>query len=306
MCATFGRTLATNVGCEGPVSGIASSGPRLHLCALDGTPASLDAVLRAMQDLRPKQLMLETCGQRRTLAERQAAASGVTATAPAATVSHSDAIDTVHGGINGRDIVALIREADKLGAQVYTVDRPYQETQNRVARRLVLHPQELLAFARHSAAVLGGRVGGQTQCSNTVDPLPAGVQAILGKEREQYMAMEVGRRAVRNMDVLLVCSAERKGGVQQFVKDLTALPASQVPLAQGRASRAWPFFLVFLYLIVPGYGSMFIAWRASRWLAGAIRSQTSGGFPELEQSMARPEVVSLIDSMESSSRRDKG
>lgn len=255
---------------------------RMHISALDDTPASLEAALRRMQELRPKQVMLETCSQRRRLAEQRAgvAPAGTlksTGGTAAAALSHADAIDVVHGGIRGSAIVALLKEAGSLDAQVYAVDRPYQETQNRVARRLVLHPRELLAFARYAAVVLGR--GGK---GSEAEPCPTAVQEILTTERERHMAAEMARRAVRGADALLLCTQPRADGLRRLLNSPLA-PAPAVPA--DRATRVWPFLLVFLYVILPGYGSIFCAWRASCWLAGALSASSSGGPP------VQPEVA---------------
>eukprot|EP00929_Paragymnodinium_shiwhaense_P026059 TRINITY_DN15584_c0_g1_i1.p1 TRINITY_DN15584_c0_g1~~TRINITY_DN15584_c0_g1_i1.p1 ORF type:complete len:227 (-),score=53.33 TRINITY_DN15584_c0_g1_i1:99-779(-) len=157
----------------------------VHFCAVDGSAASLEAVQLAISERRPQQVMLETCAQRRLLAERRASAlaAAAEAAAPAASssasaasaasaaspsqsatssagstgapLSHADAIASVHGGLRGSNIVTLLENAKEIDAQVYTIDRPYQETQNAVAKLLTLRPAELLAFARHAASTLG-------------------------------------------------------------------------------------------------------------------------------------------------------
>lgn len=267
------------------------SAGRLELRALDGTPQSLESALQYMRELQPKQLMLESCMQRRTFAERTAAARAATtagteehqqgSVASATPLSHADAINLVHGGIRGRDLVELVKEAEHLGAQVYMVDRPYHETQNLVARRLVLHPRELLAFARHSMLVLtsGGRATSEVPC-------PAGVRDVLGRRRELLMAAEARRRWVRGTDALLLCTAERLSGLQHLLGEAAAAPSGPDTTADGKrgATRIWPISLVLLYVLLPGYGSILLAWRVSRWIAAGLASlSTTPGLPRPEQ-----------------------
>jgi len=255
------------------------SAGRLELRALDGTPQSLERARLYMMELQPKQLMLESCMQRRVIAERAAAARAATAagtenlqqgsTAATIPLSHADAINLVHGGIRGRDLVELVKEAEHIGAQVYMVDRPYHETQNLVAKRLVLHPRELLAFARHSLLVLtsGGRATNEVPC-------PAGVQDVLGRAREQLMAAEVQRRWVRGTDALLLCTSERLSGLQNLLGEADTTPLGADAAAEGKpkATRIWPISLVLIYVLLPGYGSIFIAWRVYRWIAASLAS----------------------------------
>lgn len=264
------------------------SAGRLELRALDGTPQSLERALHYMRELQPKQLMLESCMQRRTFAERTAAARAATTEDPqqsnmAATtpLSHADAINLVHGGIRGRDLVELVKEAEHLGAQVYMVDRPYHETQNLVARRLVLHPRELLTFARHSMLVLtsGGHAASEVSC-------PAGVQDVLGRERELLMAVEVVQRWVHGTDALLICTSERLSGLQHLLGEAATKPlgADTTPGGTRKATRIWPISLVLIYVLLPGYGSIFLAWRVSRWIAASLASlSTTPGLPMPEQ-----------------------
>merc|ERR1719454_129077 len=49
--------------------------PRLHVRGLDGTLGSLKDSIQTLQEMRPKQVMLETCDQRRMLAERRQASA---------------------------------------------------------------------------------------------------------------------------------------------------------------------------------------------------------------------------------------
>jgi len=264
------------------------SAGRLEICALDGTPQSLQRALQYMREGQPKQLMLESCMQRRTFAERTAAARAATIEDPqqgnvAATtpLSHADAINLVHGGIRGCDLVELVKEAEHLGAQVYMVDRPYHETQNLVAKRLVLHPRELLTFARHSMLLLtsGGRATSEVPC-------PAGVQDVLGREREMLMAAEVLRRWVRGTDALMICTDQRLSGLQHSLGEAAATPSGADTTAESKrtATRIWPICLVLLYVLLPGYGSIVLAWRVSRWIAAGLASlSTTPSLPMPEQ-----------------------
>jgi len=272
------------------------SAGRLEVRALDGTTQSLERAILYIRELQPKQLMLESCMQRRSFAERAAAAAtaaraatptetgdpqqgSVAATTP---LSHADAINLVHGGIRGRDLVELLKEAEHLGTQVYMVDRPYHETQNLVAKRLVLHPRELLAFARHSLLVLtsgGGHATSELPC-------PAGVQDVLGREREQLMAAEVRRRWVRGTDAVLLCTAERLSGLQHLLGEAANTPSKADTTAEDKrsATRIWPISLVLIYVLLPGYGSIFLAWRVSRWIAAGLASlSTAPSLPDPEQ-----------------------
>merc|ERR1712061_835377 len=97
----------------------------------------------------------------------------------------------VFGGIRSNDVVALARAADEIGAPIYMIDRSYQETQNRVARQLVLHPSELLAFVRYMTS----KFSGDQTLGDLKDQCP-GVQKIVATQRELHMANEIVRRAV--------------------------------------------------------------------------------------------------------------
>lgn len=275
---------------------------RIHLRGLDGTPAALDAALAQMRELRPQQVMLESCAQRRALAERRSAAVAASAakedrqvdaqgqeaeTAASATsksvgqpMSHADAVSKVHGGITGRDIVSITAAAGSVGAQVYVVDREYQETQNRVARRLWVRPKEMLAFTRHSLAAFAEHsqpiVAGEKAAhvnDSLEDQCPA-VHEILVSEREAHMTAEINRRAVRGADVLVLCTTERVGGLQR------CLGQPEAVLSEGsgsKTSRVWPFLLVFVYLLVPMYGTVFVSWRISRRLGDFFSAHVSSG-----------------------------
>lgn len=200
-----------------------------------------------------------------------------------AALSHTDAIDAVHGGMRGSDIMALLEASGEVGAQVYTVDRPYQETQNSVARHLVLNPRELPAFIRHSATLLsaGGRQG--TGGQGAEERCPAGIQEILGRQREQHMAREVAQRAVRGVDVLFLCTADRAEGMKKLLRDSEV--AAVVP---SSATRIWPLLLVLLYLLLPAYGSVLLGWKVSRALADALTASTKQGQVMLEAASAAP------------------
>jgi len=260
-----------------PLSGTATVASRLqlHLHALDGTPASLDAALRAMRHLQPKQVMVETCHQRFTLAQRAAKAAvsppppaggDGSAEAPRA-FSQADVISVVHGGLRGSDVVALVGVADEVGTQVYMVDRPYQETQNRVARQLVTRPSELLAFVRYMTAALS-TPGTRGKALGDMGEHCPGVREIVATQRELYMANEVVRRAVTGVDILLVCTDERASGLQSLFGS-AALPDLQV-LGKQRATRAWPFLLILCYLLLPGYAALYLVWRSASGMAAAL------------------------------------
>lgn len=275
---------------------------RIHLRGLDGTPAALEAALVQMRDLRPQQVMLESCAQRRALAERRSAAVAAAAAkeaqktnsqghsqgqeaeaAASATsrpvgqpMSHADAVSKVHGGISGRDIVSIAAAAGSVGAQVYVVDREYQETQNRVARRLWIRPKEMLAFTRCSLASFQPTVAGQkaTHASDLLKEQCPAVHEILVAERVAHMTAEINRRAVRGADVLVLCTTERVGGLQRCLGQPEAALSEG---SGGKTGRVWPFLLVFVYLLVPIYGTVFVSWRISRRLGDLFSEHVSSG-----------------------------
>lgn len=183
-------------------------------------------------------------------------------------MSHVDAIAAVHGGLRGADVAALCEWAEAADVQVYPVDRAYQETQNLVARRLLLRPRELLDFVRHSAALLTGG-SGQTGAPS----LSPGMRDLLEEEREQHMAAEVLRRGVRGADVAILCTSARAAGLErQLLGSGAGTPGSGAGAARSDdASRVWPFLLVLIYVIVPIYGITLVAWRASRIIAGMLQ-----------------------------------
>lgn len=171
--------------------------PRLHFVGLDGSATSLVAALATMRQLRPQQVMLETCDQRKLLAERQgnveanptstsADSSSTAMPGNPRPLSHVDAVGLVHGGLRGSEVLAFIEVASEIDAEVYMVDRAYQETQNRVARWLVCSPRELSAFFRHSAARLSGGVSP----GSLAEVCPT-VHEILVDERQLHIATEV-------------------------------------------------------------------------------------------------------------------
>lgn len=281
--ASFGST-------SEDAGGWAESAPaaRIHLRGLDGTPAALDAALAQMRELRPQQVMLESCAQRRALAERQAAASAAAAAKDAQKtsdagqdekaaapvgqpMSHADAVSKVHGGISGRDIVSIAAAAGNIGAQVYVVDREYQETQNRVARRLWVRPTEMLGFTRHSLAAFAEK---STNANDELKRNCPAVYEILVAEREAHMTAEINRRAVRGADVLVLCTTERVGGLQRC---LGQADASSSQGSEGKTSRLWPFLLVIVYLLVPIYGTFLVSWRISSRLGDFFSERVSSG-----------------------------
>lgn len=257
----------------------------LTVHGLDGTAGSLEIALRTLREVRPQQLMLETCVQRRDLAVRRAAAEAETSEAASighaaevasnpsggSPLSHVDAIATVHGGLRGADVAALCDWAVSADVQVYPVDRAYQETQNLVARRLLLRPRELLDFVRHSAAMLTGGAGQAGTAS-----LSTGMREILEDEREEHMAAEVLRRAVRGADVAILCTSSRAAGLERQL--LSSGGISCKGNRSGDASRIWPFLMVLLYVIVPAYGTALLAWRASRLVAAKIQGSGSSSW----------------------------
>lgn len=235
----------------------------LHVLGIDGFGGTLDDVLRNMREIRPKQVMLETCAQRRLLAERGQAIETVGADGDAGDsapqkkpLSHTDAIAIVHGGLRGGDIAMLTRTADEVGAQVYVVDRPYQASQNLVAKYLLFRPLELLAFARNAVASLSGSACEKEQQSMHLHELLVG-------QRERHIAKEVVRRAVSDSDVFVVC----RGGREQILRDMIISSAGHqrdFSRSSDDVTRVWPFLLVMVYVLIPGYASILCGWRLSR------------------------------------------
>lgn len=286
-----GRRSASFESTSEDAGGWAESAPaaRIHLRGLDGSPAALDAALAQMRELRPTQVMLESCAQRRALAERTAAASAAAAAKEEAQkssaagheeraaapvgqpMSHADAVSKVHGGIGGRDIVSIAAAAGSIGAQVYVVDREYQETQNRVARRLWIRPGEMLAFTRHSLAAFAER---STNANDELKSNCPAVYEILVSEREAHMTAEINRRAVNGADVLVLCTTERVGGLQRCLGQPAAASSEG---SDGKTSRLWPFLLVFVYLLVPIYGTFLVSWRISSRLGDFFSERVSSG-----------------------------
>jgi len=297
--------LCSSQAAEGPAAtGPAGRWRSLRVIPLDGSAASLEASLRTLRELRPQQVMLETCAQRqdlalrRTAVEAEAAAeatesgggdgSASPATSP---LSHVDAIATVHGGLRGADVAALCKWAETADAQVYPIDRPYQETQNLVARRLLLRPRELLAFVRHSAALLTGGTG-----QAGVPSLSLGMRDVLEEEREQHMAAETAKRGVQGADLAIVCTSDRAAGLERHLLGVGA--GSSATAVRGKASQAariWPFLLVLVYVVVPIYAIVLVSWRVSRLIAAYLQgSFTLSQAPApvvQEQSAASPGVT---------------
>lgn len=183
-------------------------------------------------------------------------------------LSHADAIAAVHGGLRGSDVAAACTWTDAAGAQVYPIDRPYQETQNLVARRLLLRPRELRDFVQHSAGLLTGSAG-----HSGAPSLSLGMREVLEDEREQHMATEVLRRGVHGADIAIICTSDRAAGLERLLLGSGVSTGKSKP---SSAARVWPFLLVLVYVIVPVYGLVFVAWRASRVVAGMIQG---GGMP---------------------------
>lgn len=235
--------------------------------SLDGSPNKLRHALAAIRDKRPQQVMLETCAERQVLNSRLTQEEASPETGEQGRVlSHGDAIAFIHGGLRGSDARALTVVAEEVGSQVYTVDRSYRETQNRVARRLFLHPQELLAFSRYAASALS--VGSEDP-SRIAEECPAAVSQILGSEREQHMASEITKRVVDGATVFVICTESRLAAL----KELVAKGAAHADMADVAASRIWPFLLILVYAILPSYGTMFVFWRAARGIANAISAR---------------------------------
>ncbi|CAE8704675.1 unnamed protein product, partial [Polarella glacialis] len=241
----------------------------LPVFGLDGSRASLEASLSAIREIRPKQVMLETCEQRRLLVERRppaVLAEGAESEARASPVLlHADAIASVHGGLRSEDLLAVSAAASEVGAQIYPVDRPYQDTQNRVARRLLLHPRELLGFARHSVSLLTRPPSGDQ--GPAVESCPPAVASILGIERERYMAAEASRRAVRGAEALVVCTASRAEGLRELLSAGSSPSSGAAKSGDSNTTRIWPFLLILVYVVIPAYGSVFVCWRGARWMA---------------------------------------
>eukprot|EP00927_Polykrikos_kofoidii_P050055 TRINITY_DN44006_c0_g1_i1.p1 TRINITY_DN44006_c0_g1~~TRINITY_DN44006_c0_g1_i1.p1 ORF type:complete len:407 (-),score=50.76 TRINITY_DN44006_c0_g1_i1:117-1337(-) len=272
--------------------------PRFHFYGLDGSVASREVAIRTISDLRPQQVMLESCSQRRDLAEKTAAEGAAAAAAGAAEVlsapgsgsaadssplSHADMIALVHGGLRGPDVVALVTAAGEAGAQVYMIDRPYQETQSRVARRLIFSPAELLAFVRRAASRLATR--GEADVTGVVASWQAecpGAYEVIVSERESYMLVELERRSVVGADVLVFCTSEHLSGLRQALLHIggsgTGFVRSSTPSTQG-TSKIWPWLLVMLYFIFPIYGSVFITWRTVKWIWGFMSSRVHFSIP---------------------------
>ncbi|CAE7780145.1 SMD1B [Symbiodinium sp. CCMP2592] len=215
----------------------------VQFLSLDGSPVQLGHAAAALRDKRPQQVMLETCAERQVLNSRLTEEEVSPETGEQGRVlSHGDAIAFVHGGLRGSDARALTAVAEEVGSQVYAVDRSYRETQNRVARRLFLHPQELLAFSRYAASALSA---GSEDPSRISEQCPAAVIQILGSEREQHMASEITKRIVDGATVFVICTESRLAAL----KELVAQGAAHGDKADAAASRIWPFLLIMVYAV---------------------------------------------------------
>merc|ERR1712129_228686 len=126
------------------------------------------------------------------------------------------------------DVIQLTKAAGDVGAQVYMIDRPYRETQNAVARRLVLHPRDLLPFLRGSLAKISAQQPMETNDAQHIEETKRlqdfavscpGVQHIIADAREHYMAGNTAKFAVRGCDVLIFCTDARVKGLQKLSAD---------------------------------------------------------------------------------------
>eukprot|EP00435_Cladocopium_sp_Y103_P037689 s1311_g10.t1 len=212
-------------------------------------------VVQRIQQMKPQQVMLETCDQRMTLAAQEKADKD------AEVLSHVDAIAFVHGGLRSAQLRSVRKAAEEVGAQVYCVDRSYRETQNRVAKRLLMHPKEMVGFARSSVALLGS----QQVPANDAESCPEAVEKILGEEREEHMASEILRRHVSGAKCLVLCCPARREALERRLAQPEAAAIEKVA-----TSRIWPFLLVLVYVVIPGYGTTFIFWRLAKGLGAAI------------------------------------
>mmetsp|Transcript_3015 Transcript_3015/g.7723 ORF Transcript_3015/g.7723 Transcript_3015/m.7723 type:complete len:325 (-) Transcript_3015:40-1014(-) len=266
---------------------------QLHLIGMDSFGANIDIALHEMRRLRPKQVMLETCSQRLTLAEKQASQEEAAASASKSSsstasstrggaaetpraVSHMDAISLIHGGLQGQCLTDIARVATEVGAQVYAVDRPYQATQNRVARQLFFHPKEMLEFLRYFAEVLAGHAS-KPVVDSTPSPFDLelrcpNVYTVVVQEREKYISTEVARRRVQGHEVVVCCVPDRIPGLKELLQGHSegATPRHELDVS----SRVWPLLMVLVYVLLPGYGGVYLLWRLSRAVANCL----SGGF----------------------------
>lgn len=226
-----------------------------------------------IRELKPQQVMLETCEERLSLSKSSGSQDVVKDEKDREALSHADAIAFVHGGLRLAELQSSQRAAEEVGAQVYCVDRSYRETQNRVAKRLLLHPKEMLGFARFAAANLGGatELGGEDafQC-------PAPVAEILGEERERHMASEALKHHVTGATALLLCSPARSSSLQQLLE--TKNPEAMKETSS--TSRVWPFLLVLVYVVIPGYGTVYLFWRMAKGLGDWISSLLRPSAPD--------------------------
>mmetsp|Transcript_58190 Transcript_58190/g.123559 ORF Transcript_58190/g.123559 Transcript_58190/m.123559 type:complete len:341 (-) Transcript_58190:288-1310(-) len=280
----------------------------MTILGLDGSTATLETALLKMREINPQQVMVETDAQRLQLAQRQKPVQGSNESSSSSTagassdssssgevkdpLSHIDAIAEVHGGLRARDLRAIVLAAESINAQVYTIDRAYQNTQNQVAKHLLMRPRELASFVRHSAIRLSGKDASE-------EPLSEELRKMLEDDRESHMVSEVMGRAVADADVFVVCRQERVSALSSML-----IPGSDgivVPNAgptESQATRVWPLLLVLVYVILPGYGSIWLAYKASRILvsfmpgpreimiAPAAESSTAAGTSSQEASFS--------------------
>lgn len=68
---------------------------------------------RLIRELRPQQVMLETCEERLLLSRQEAAKDGV--------LSHVDAISSVHGGLSQSQLRAVKQACEEAGASLERV-----------------------------------------------------------------------------------------------------------------------------------------------------------------------------------------
>ncbi|CAL1146678.1 unnamed protein product [Cladocopium goreaui] len=235
--------------------------PSLAVLAVDAE----SEVVQQIQQMKPQQVMLETCDQRMSFAAQEKTGKD------AEVLSHVDAIAFVHGGLRSAQLRGLRKAAEEVGAQVYCVDRSYRETQNRVAKRLLMHPKEIVGFARSSLVSLGS----QQVPANDAERCPEAVEKILGEEREEHMASEILRRHVSGAQCLVLCCPARREALERRL----AQPEAESAIPAVATSRIWPFLLVLVYVVIPGYGTTFIFWRLAKGLGAAICGETAETLP---------------------------
>mmetsp|Transcript_45447 Transcript_45447/g.83145 ORF Transcript_45447/g.83145 Transcript_45447/m.83145 type:complete len:319 (-) Transcript_45447:9-965(-) len=276
---------------------------QLHLIGMDSSGANVNTAMHEIRRLRPKQVMLETCSQRLSWAEKQAVEAAATSSSSTSrtsstqtdggvevrTVSHADAISLIHGGLQGRLLTDISKVAAEVGAQVYPVDRPYQATQNRVARQLLVQPKELLEFLRYFAEVLAGHagkpIGDAVPSASDLESRCPNVHRVVVKEREKYMSTEIARRRVQGHEVVVCCIPDRIDGLKEHLQAFAERATPRHDLEAS--SRVWPFLMVLLYVLLPGYGGIYVLWRLSRAVANCL--SRSFGVPD-QPDIAQPEL----------------